>query len=92
MFINHLETSAMAKTMKQKIKDKNLPVWQVVAFRWEKHKPTAAMGKEIDGIETNSADLAVMAAHYLIDRHSKDLDVILSVEIVPPGAEIEDPV
>lgn len=61
-------------------------LWQAIASRWVKHGKTATMAQEIEAIEASTQELAVLAAHHLLDRHSKKIDAILSVEIVPPGA------
>jgi hypothetical protein len=70
--------SSFIKSLRPKTQDQN---WRVSMFGWQCDPDGTVSGEVVDAIETNGLDLAIMAAHRLLDLHAPKMAQLITLEI-----------
>ncbi len=73
------------RNWKPKTQDKN---WRVSVFGWECAPDGTVSGEVVDAVETNDLNLAILAAHRMLDLHAPKAAKLVTLEIA--AAELID--
>jgi hypothetical protein len=73
------------KSLQPKAQNQN---WRVSVFGWQCAPDGAVSGEVVDAVETNDLNLAILAAHRMLDLHTPKAAHLITLEIA--AAELID--